>query len=85
MLSYIEIVGIVGGSLLIIKVIIHALLVWAIDKKFPTTDNYTELDFLVPLMNDVPAKFKLTKKIINVIYIVAITCILIFLTGKLFF
>jgi hypothetical protein len=79
-----EILGIIAGSLLFVKIILHLYLLSKIENDFRLLDyspptSYKRGMILLPSMDDVPKNYSSLKIIINALYGVAVIGLIIFL------
>lgn len=86
-MSIIDILGDVGGLLLIVKVGIHAYLKRAGDKSYPIggLGQYTKLDLMVlPIFDPVDKRHHFLKRLGNIAYYSAVSLLTTFLISVVF-
>ena len=84
------IIGGIAGFLLFAKIIAHLYLLSKVEDDFSLL-NYSVYSYakrgkmLLPAFEDVPTKYLMLKRLINIVYIVALVGIIIFLIWITFF
>jgi hypothetical protein len=84
------IIGGIGGLLLFAKIIAHLYLLSKVEHNFSLL-NYSMYSYakrgkmLLPAFEDVPIKYLMLKRLINIVYTIAVVGIIAFLIGNTFF
>jgi len=82
-MRWIDILGVIGCVLLIVKIGIHLFIKRKIDKKFDIGPSFNMLnpELFAPIFDDVTGYSKVLRKFGNIIYLISIVLILIYIVG----
>jgi hypothetical protein len=82
-MGWVNIIGLIGSFLLLIKIGIHIYIKLKVDKKFyvGASGHFLNPTLFLPIFDDVVGYPRALKKVGNLFYLISIVSILVFLIG----
>jgi hypothetical protein len=76
-------IGVIGGIALLVKIFLHIYLKSQTDSPIPVTSlgRFSPPELFLHYYDDAPKGYKWLKTTINVMYAIAVLCIIVFLIG----